>query len=117
MRDRIEQDGTQLLAFASRLRAAKSFNGARTLDSDGHQAADGLQGLPRQHRTGDAHAAHDAHAHAQWHEGQLMNSIDSGFTAQADQLEIARFQSVNIRTRAIHVAAAGQRKRRRADAE
>ena len=53
MGDRVEQDGAQLLAFAGSLSAAELFNGARALDSDGHQAADGFQSLPRQDRTGD----------------------------------------------------------------
>ena len=97
MRDRIEQDGTQLLAFAGSLGAAEFFDGAGALDGDGHQAADGLQGLPREHGPGDAHASHNAHAHAERHEGQLMGSVESWFTAHANQLEIARFQSVDGR--------------------
>src|SRR5258708_35718656 len=117
MRHRIEQDGAQLLAFAGGLSAAEFFDGARALDGGGHQAADGLQSLPRKYRTGDAHTAYDAHPHAERHEGQLMDGIDSGVAAQTNQLEIARFQSVDIRTRAVYVAAAGQRKRCRPDAE
>jgi hypothetical protein len=53
-----------------------------------------------------------AHAHAERHKGQLMDSVEPRFTAQADQLEIARFQSVDGGARAINVATAGQRNRR-----
>ena len=42
MGDRIEQDGAQLFAFAGSLGAAEFFDGARALDGNGHQAADGL---------------------------------------------------------------------------
>src|ERR1700675_4980387 len=81
MRDRIEQNGTQLLAFAGGFSAAEFFDSARALDGDGHQAAYGLQSLPRKYRTRDTQAAHHAHPHAERHEGQLMDSIDSRFTA------------------------------------
>jgi len=76
------------------LSAAEFFDRARALDGDRYQAAMASKvaaKVPNRRRPCNYHT----HPHAERHEGQLATA-STGVHAQADQLEIARFQSVDV---------------------
>src|SRR6202789_1830266 len=89
VRDRIEQHGAELLAFAGGLGATEFFDGAGALNGDGHQTADRFERMSRYLCSSGAHTADDPDAHAQGHESHPINHIDSRFPAHTRSLQIA----------------------------
>ena len=117
MGDGIEQDGAQLLAFARGFCAAEFFDGAGALHGDADQAPDRFQGLPRKERARNAHAADDAHAHAERHEGELLVDLDVRLSAQGNHLQVVRFEAIDGGSGTIDVGAIRQGDGGGADAE
>ncbi len=76
--DGVEQGGFEALALALGFCLAELFDGARALDGDGDERADGFDGLAREQRAGNAEAADRADAETDWQE------VDAGFLVHRD---------------------------------
>src|SRR5712692_11001360 len=94
MGHRVQQDRSELLTFPRCLSASELLDRACPFYSYRDKAAHCFQRLTGEERTGNAHAAHDAHAHPKGHKCQAMLSADLGFTPHAGQLQIVYLQAV-----------------------
>ncbi|PYX31014.1 MAG: hypothetical protein DMG80_10985 [Acidobacteria bacterium] len=80
---RIEQQRTQLFAFASRFGTPQLFDRAHAFDGNRDQASNGIERLTRQERTGRSNTPNDSRSQAERHECPFIRAIDTRLAAQA----------------------------------
>src|ERR1700733_11298689 len=81
VRDRVEQNGAKLFAFARGFGAAQLLERTGSLNGNGDQTADCFESLAGKARARNTHAADDADSDAQRHEGWLADAVAARLAA------------------------------------